>query len=127
MKIFNSRNLLAANAIALTLFAGSVALAQRPRENVSGARRPNLAVDIDQRTLTLATVSQTVTTTSTYLTTQVYELDGIPQGVTPTLILTLTGLASAGLLADPPQVWHSESGVRHFNDGLRGVTKEMAV
>ena len=43
MKILSTRNLLAANALALTLLAGGVAMAQRPRENVSGARHPNLA------------------------------------------------------------------------------------
>jgi hypothetical protein len=43
MKIFTGKNLLAANALALTLLAGSIALAQRPKENVDPARHPNLA------------------------------------------------------------------------------------
>ncbi len=42
MKILNSRNLLMANALALTLLAGTVAWGQRPQPNVSGARHPNL-------------------------------------------------------------------------------------
>jgi outer membrane murein-binding lipoprotein Lpp len=40
MKFFNSKTLLAANALALTLLAGTIAWAQHP--NVSGARHPNL-------------------------------------------------------------------------------------
>ncbi|HYL77553.1 MAG TPA: hypothetical protein VEU96_25290 [Bryobacteraceae bacterium] len=59
-------------------------------------------IDFDTRTLTQATVSQTVTTTNTFLTTQVYELDAGQPPATPappSLILTLTGLATAGLFA----------------------------
>jgi hypothetical protein len=65
--------------------------------------------DVDTTALNLVTNSQTVTTTSTYLITQVYELDGLAAGATPTppsatpappsLILCLTGLALAGLYA----------------------------
>lgn len=43
MKIFTSKNLLAANALALTLLAGSISYAQRPKENIDPARHPNLA------------------------------------------------------------------------------------
>ena len=53
------------------------------------------------------TINQTVTTTNTTLTSQVYEIDGFAAGVTPTpvtpappaLFLMLTGIAAAGLFA----------------------------
>ena len=49
--------------------------------------------------------TQTVTTTNTTLTSQVYELDGVPAGIPPatpappSLILALTGIAASGLYA----------------------------
>jgi hypothetical protein len=50
------------------------------------------------------TLNKTATTTNTFLTTAVYELDGFTQGspppatpVPPSLVLVLTGLAGAGL------------------------------
>ena len=65
--------------------------------------------DIDTLVTSLVTISQTVTTTNTTLTSQVYELDGLAAGATPTppsatpappsLILCLIGLALAGLYA----------------------------
>jgi hypothetical protein len=61
-------------------------------------------IDFDTRTVTLVTISQTATTTNTFLTTAVYELDGFLPGtqppatpVPPSLVLVLTGLAGAGL------------------------------
>ncbi|HYL78864.1 MAG TPA: hypothetical protein VEU96_32035 [Bryobacteraceae bacterium] len=57
-------------------------------------------IDFDTRTLTQATVSQTATTTNTFLTTQVFELDAgqpAPTPAPPSLILALTGLVGAGL------------------------------
>jgi hypothetical protein len=61
-------------------------------------------VDYDTLTFSLVTISKTATTTNTFLTTAVYELDGFAQGspppatpVPPSLVLVLTGLAGAGL------------------------------
>ena len=57
MKAFTSKNLLAANAIALTLLAGSVAYAQK----VSAARHPNLAAAqrmIEQATAKLSAAQE---------------------------------------------------------------------
>ena len=62
-------------------------------------------IDIDTLITSFVTISQTVTTTNTTLTSQVYEIVGVPAvGPTPpatpappSLILGLTGLASAGL------------------------------
>ena len=55
-------------------------------------------VDFDTLTVTPYTINQTVTTTNTTLTTQVYELDGVPAGnpspatpVPPSLWLAVTG------------------------------------
>ena len=58
-------------------------------------------VDVDTLALQLVTINQTTTTTNTFLTTQVYEVDGFPQGVTatpapPTLMLGLIGLTFVG-------------------------------
>jgi hypothetical protein len=65
---------------------------------------PSGGIDIDTRIVTLVTISQTATTTNTFLTTAVYELDGFLPGtqppatpVPPSLVLVLTGLAGAGL------------------------------
>jgi hypothetical protein len=61
------------------------------------------AVDFDTLTLSRVTISRTATTTNTFLTTTVYEVDGFPAGgpaatpAPPSLILALTGLAGAGL------------------------------
>ena len=61
-------------------------------------------IDFDTLTFSLVTINKTATTTNTFLTTTVYELDGFPQGgqpsavpVPPSLLLALTGLAGAGL------------------------------
>jgi hypothetical protein len=58
----------------------------------------------DTQQLALVNVSQTATTTNTFLTTAVYELDGFLPGtqppatpVPPSLVLVLTGLSGAGL------------------------------
>ena len=63
-------------------------------------------VDFDTLTIWPYTINQTATTTNTTLTTQVYELDGVPVGNPPTatpappsLILALTGMAASGLYA----------------------------
>ncbi len=62
-------------------------------------------MDIDVMILSRVTINKTATTTNTVLTTQVYELDGIPAATPPptpappSLILALTGLAGAGLFA----------------------------
>ena len=56
----------------------------------------------DTLQVALVSVSQTATTTNTFLTTQIYELDGFPAGVAvtpapPALLLGITGLMWAGL------------------------------
>ena len=62
-------------------------------------------MDIDVMILSRVTINKTATTTNTVLTTQVYELDGIPAATPPptpappSLILALAGLAGAGLYA----------------------------
>jgi hypothetical protein len=60
------------------------------------------AILIDTLQLSLVNVSRTATTTNTFLTTQVYELDGFAQGVPatpapPSLLLALMGLMGAAL------------------------------
>ncbi len=61
--------------------------------------------DIDTRYDARETINQTVTTTNTTLTSQVYEIDGFtnatppPTPAPPSLILMLAGLAAAGLFA----------------------------
>ncbi len=78
--------------------------------SLPGTSFPIAAGGIDYDTLEVnqVTISQTATTTNTYLTTQVYEIDGFAAGVTPTpigpsatpipssLLLTLMGLAGCG-------------------------------
>ena len=58
--------------------------------------------DYDTLHLALVNVSQTATTTNTFLTTTLYELDGFPAGVPatpapPALLLMLAGLAATVL------------------------------
>ena len=65
---------------------------------------PPGGVDVDTRTIALVTISQTTTTTNTFLTTALYELDGFPQGVPvtpapPALLLMLTALAGIAVFA----------------------------
>lgn len=64
--------------------------------------------DTDTLTVNLVTINQTATTTNTTLTSQVYEIDGLPAGVTaippgtpapPSLILAFLGLAGLGIYA----------------------------
>lgn len=60
--------------------------------------------DIDTFVITPVTINQTVTTTNTTLTSQVYEIDGFTTGppatpAPPSLILVLVGLTAAGLFA----------------------------
>ena len=102
-----------------TIFIGnlgvctSVAIAQAASQtngcSISGTVFPIAAGGIDYNTLEVnqVTISQTATTTNTTLTSQVYEIDGVPAGTTPappaatpappTLILCLAGLALAGV------------------------------
>ncbi len=43
MKVLSSNRLLAANVLGLSLIAGGLALAQRPKQDVSPGRHPNIA------------------------------------------------------------------------------------